>query len=149
VNLDHLGHLVGKSHTSEWLLIEQGRIDAFADATGDHNPLHVDPAWCAAHSPYGVPIAHGYLTTSLLTPLAKGLLAVDPGFIVVNYGLDRLRLAGPVPVQARIRGAFVVKAIEPKGEGSAVVRTAVEVFVEGGERPVLVAEMLAYVTKAR
>ena len=141
--------LVGKTHTSDWLLIEQSRIDAFAEATEDRNPLHIDPDWCAAHSPYGVPIAHGYLTTSLLTPLAKGLIQVDPGYIVVNYGLERLRLVGPVPVGSRIRGEFVVKAVEPRGDGAAVVRTTSEVFVEGGERPVLVAEMLAYVTKAR
>jgi acyl dehydratase len=146
VNLDHL---VGKKHTSGWLLVEQSRIDAFAETTEDRNPLHVDPAWCAAHSPYGVPIAHGFLTTSLLTPLAKGMLEVPAGAIVVNYGLDRLRMIGPVPVNARIRGTFEVKAVEPKGDDAAVVRSAAEVFVEGGERPVLVAEMLAYVTRAR
>ena len=144
-----LEDLVGTTHTSDWLLVEQRRIDAFAETTEDRNPLHIDPAWCAAHSPYRVPIAHGFLTTSLLTPLAKGLLKVEDGSIVVNYGLDRLRMIGPVPVNSRIRGVFAVKAVEPKGEGSAVVRTAAEVFVEGGERPVLVAEMLAYVTKAR
>ena len=145
----NIDHLVGKTHTSDWFAIEQSRIDAFAEGTEDRNPLHIDPAWCAAHSPYGVPIAHGYLTTSLLVPLAKGLLQLEPGFIAVNYGLDRLRLVGPVPVGSRIRGVFAVKAVEPRGGDAAVVRTAAEVFVEGGERPVLVAEMLAYVTKAR
>jgi acyl dehydratase len=146
VNLDHF---VGKTQTSDWLLIEQSRIDAFAETTEDRNPLHIDPAWCAQHSPYGVPIAHGYLTTSLLTPLAKGLLQPEAGFIVVNYGLDRLRLVGPVPVNSRIRGVFTVKSVDPRGDDAAVVRSAAEVYVEGGERPVLVAEMLAYVTKAR
>lgn len=146
VNLDHL---VGNAHTSHWFLVEQSRIDAFAEATEDRNPLHVDPAWCAAHSPYGVPIAHGFLTTSLLTPLAKGMLQVPDGAIVVNYGLDRLRMVGPVPVNSRIRGVFEVRSVEPRGEDAAVVRSAAEVFVEGVERPVLVADMLAYVTKAR
>ena len=140
--------LVGKTHTSDWLLIEQNRIDAFAETTEDRNRLHIDPAWCKEHSPYGVPIAHGYLTTSLLTPLAKGLIQVDPGYIVINYGLERLRLVGPVPVNSRIRGEFVVKSVEPRANGAAVVRSNGEVFVEGVERPVLVAEMLVYVTKA-
>jgi acyl dehydratase len=140
---------VGRTHTSDWLTIEQSRIDAFAETTEDRNPLHIDPVWCAAHSPYGVPIAHGYLTTSLLTPLAKGLLQLDDRFIAVNYGLDRMRLVGPVPVNSRIRGVFTVKAVEPRADDAAVVRTSAEVFVEGGDRPVLIAEMLAYVTKAR
>jgi acyl dehydratase len=95
-----------------------------------------------------VPIAHGYLTTSLLTPLAKGLLQLDDGVIGVNYGLDRLRLVGPVRVNSRIRGTFTVKAVDVRGDDAAVVRTSAEVYVEGGERPVLVAEMLVYVTKA-
>ncbi|HEY4441592.1 MAG TPA: MaoC/PaaZ C-terminal domain-containing protein [Candidatus Elarobacter sp.] len=145
----NLDRLVGKTHTSDWLLIEQSRIDAFAETTEDRNPLHVDPAWCKTHSPYGVPIAHGYLTTSLLTPLAKGLIDPEPGTVVINYGLERLRLAGPVPVDSRIRGEFTVKGVEPRGDDAAVVRSAAEVFVEGNQRPVLVAEMLAYVTFAR
>lgn len=145
----NLDHLVGTTHTSEWLLVEQSRIDAFAETTEDRNPLHIDPAWCAAHSPYGVPIAHGFLTTSLLVPLSRGLLAIDPGLVAINYGLDRLRLIGPVPVGSRIRGTFTVKAVEAKGDDAVVVRSAAEVFVEGGERPVLVAEMLVYVTRTR
>jgi acyl dehydratase len=141
--------MVGRTHTSDWFLIEQSRIDAFAETTEDRNPLHVDPEWCKVHSPYGVPIAHGFLTTSLLVPLAKGLIQVDQGYVVVNYGLDRLRLVGPVPVGSRIRGTFTIKAVEPRGDDQAVIRTTAEVRVEGGERPVLVAEMLAFVTKAR
>ena len=139
---------VGRTHTSAWFPIEQSRIDAFAETTEDRNPLHIDPAWCAKHSPYGVPIAHGYLTTSLLVPLSHGLLRLEDGFIAVNYGVDRLRLIGPVPVGSRIRGVFTVKSAEPRGADAAVLRTAAEVFVQGGDRPVLIAETLAYVTKA-
>lgn len=138
---------IGRRHTSAWFPIDQARVDAFAESTEDRNPLHIDPAWCAQHSPYKVPIAHGYLTTSLLVPLAKGLLDIPDGYVAVNYGLDRLRLVGPVPVGSRIRGVFAVKSIEPKGDGQAVVRTEAQVFVEGSDRPALVAEMLAFVTK--
>ena len=135
------------SFAAEWLTIDQARIDAFADITGDHNPLHVDPVWAAQHSPYKTTIAHGFLTLSLLSHLADGLFERRPGFVSVNYGLDRVRLIAPVPGGSRVRGSFTITGVEPRGKGT-IVRVNAEIELEGASRHVLAADWLLFVTQA-
>jgi acyl dehydratase len=123
---------------SSWLDVPQSRIDAFADATEDHQSFHVDPE-AAARGPYGTTVAHGYLTLSLMAAVAFELLPVDA--TVVNYGLDRVRFPAPVPAGSRVRASLRVERVEPVSGGVQVAMTATAER-EGGDRPVCVAEML-------
>jgi|SRR5262245_5629344 len=142
-----LKELVGKElGVSPWLTIDQARVDAFADLTGDHQYIHVDPER-ARQTPYGGTIAHGYLTLSLLTMLSherEGVKIELGGRMALNYGLNRVRFPGPVPVGKRIRLRTKLLAVD---EGPNYVQTISEqtVEVEGVERPGLVAESIARV----
>ncbi|MFC6152858.1 MaoC family dehydratase [Nocardioides yefusunii] len=121
----------------EWTEITQQRIDTFADATDDHQWIHVDPVR-AAVGPYGTTIAHGHLTSSLLPSLLRTVYRFEGYRMSVNYGSDTIRFPAPVPVGARIRARAVVAAVETGPKGTQVlVRSTVE--VEGSERPALVA----------
>lgn len=132
--------------SSPWLTVDQDMISSFGATTRDPDPVHTDPEWAAAGSPYGKTIAFGFLTISLLTRLLYGALGVEPerdapaDGHVMNYGFDRLRLVSPVPVDARIRGVFKTKSseVDAKGLQRVVIETTVE--IEGDERPALVAE---------
>ncbi len=132
----HLGY-------SDWLEIDQQRIDLFAEATGDHQWIHVDPERAAKESPYGGTIAHGYLTLSLY-PQLRGLVdegtPIFPGVKnVINYGLNKLRFPAPVPAGSRIRArCTLISAEEVKGSIELIESYAVE--VEGQERPACIAE---------
>ena len=123
----HLGY-------SEWLEIRQDRIDLFAEATGDHQWIHVDPER-AKDGPFGACIAHGYLTQSLVNYFLPQIVEVRGISMGVNYGADRLRFPAPVPVGSRIRGGGELVGAEPTKDGAiqAVVRVIVE--IEGSERP--------------
>ena len=123
----HLGY-------SDWLEITQDRIDKFADATGDHQWIHVDPER-AKKGPFGACIAHGYLTQSLVNMFLPQIVVVKGISMGVNYGADRLRFPAPVPVGSRIRGGGeLLKVEEVKGGGvQTTVRVTVE--IEGGDRP--------------
>jgi acyl dehydratase len=125
---------------SGWVEVTQEMIDRFAEATGDHQWIHVDPER-AAEGPFGRTIAHGYLTLSLLPVLLGDLLQVTDATMGVNYGLDRLRLTSPVKVGARVRSRAMLRATEPKA-GGLLVRLDVTVEIEGEDRPALVAEVL-------
>lgn len=130
----HLGY-------SGWLPVSQQQIDLFAEATGDHQWIHVDPQKAAA-GPYGRTIAHGYLTLSLVPLLVKQIYQVTGLSMQVNYGVDKLRFPAPVPVNSRIRaGAELVKLERSDGGGRATVRVTVE--VEGSDRPACVVETIA------
>ncbi|WP_026924189.1 MaoC family dehydratase [Glycomyces arizonensis] len=135
-----LAGAVGSRATGEWFAVEQARIDAFADATGDHQWIHVDPERAAA-GPFGGPIAHGYLTLSLLPRLLGGLIEIGGLAMSVNYGLDRLRFLRPVPAGARVRAAVELASVEATGRG---VRAGYDVTVEieGAEKPALVARTI-------
>lgn len=127
---------------SDWLAVDQDRIDAFADATGDHQWIHVDPER-AARGPFGTTIAHGFLTLSLTVHLLSGLrLDVGDPKMSINYGLDRVRFTGPVPSGSRIRARAQLTSIEEAGGGLHVKRT-VTVEREGEDRPAMVAETLS------
>jgi acyl dehydratase len=123
---------------SSWLEVPQSRIDAFADATGDHQSFHVDPD-AAARGPYGTTVAHGYLTLSLMAAVAFELLPVDA--TVINYGVDRVRFPAPVPAGSRVRASIRIERVEPVDGGVQVAMTATAER-EGGDRPVCVAAML-------
>jgi len=131
---DDLLNAVGKHlGTSDWLEITQERIDQFADATGDHQWIHVDPER-AKNGPFGATIAHGYLTQSLVNFFLPQIVEVRGISMGVNYGADRVRFPAPVPVGSRIRGSAELLAAEPvKGGVQSTVRVTVE--IEGSERP--------------
>ncbi|MFO0509523.1 MAG: MaoC family dehydratase [Gammaproteobacteria bacterium] len=133
-------------HLSDWLTVTQDRVHAFADATGDHQWIHLDVERARRESPFGGPIAHGYLTLSLQIVL-RGLTgpeqAVVPGVRqVVNYGLDRLRFPAPVPVGARIRGRFTLLEAAQVAPGVLQVKERYTVEIDGGEKPACIADSL-------
>lgn len=136
-----LAQAIGSQATGEWFLIDQARIQAFADATEDWQWIHLD-ATRAASGPFGATIAHGYLTLSLLPRLTDGLLQVAGAEMVVNYGLDKVRFLQPVTAGSRVRAVTEITSAEAGPQGWRVgMRTTVE--IEGSERPALVAETLA------
>jgi len=136
---DHVGQEVG---VTDWLTIEQDRIDQFADATDDHQYIHVD-AERAAQTPFGGTIAHGFLTLSLLSALSsRGGLKLENTIMGINYGLDRVRFVNPVRSGQRIRARFALSSAEEKTPGRYLTRYSVTVEIEGEEKPALVADWL-------
>lgn len=126
--------------TSDWLEIDQQRINLFAEATGDHQWIHTDPAR-AASGPYGTTIAHGYLSLSLLPALASEIYTVDGVSATVNYGLNKVRFPMPVPVGSRVRNSVhLLELIEVPSGTQATVRHTLE--LQGSGRPAVVAEQL-------
>jgi acyl dehydratase len=134
---EHAGERLG--HTT-WRTVTQAQVDAFADLTEDHNPIHVD-ADHAAETPFGGTIVHGYFTVSLLAPLLEELLKVEGAAVSVNYGIDKLRFPAPVPVGARFRASAELKEVT-EIKGGVQIRVAATVEVEGSSKPALVADCL-------
>jgi acyl dehydratase len=127
--------------TSEWLEMTQDRINTFADATGDHQWIHVDPERAKA-GPFGACIAHGYLTLSLVNLFLPQIIDVQGIRMGVNYGADKLRFPAPVPVGSRIRGSGeLLKVEDVKGGIQSTVRVTVE--IEGSDRPACVVETIS------
>ena len=125
---------------SSWIEIPQEKIDAFADATGDHQWIHVDPER-AAEGPFGTTIGHGYLTLSLLPTASEEVVPRQGGRMGINYGLNKVRFPSPVPVDSRVRATFkVLELDEQDWGGQATLRATVE--REGGDKPVCVAEII-------
>lgn len=136
-----LSNLVGTESVGEdWLTIDQGRIDAFAGATGDFQWIHVEPER-AASGPFGATIAHGYLTLSLIPTLTEGLLEVGGVEMAVNYGLDNVRFLQPVRVGSRVRARSEVMSVDENGRDYRV-GLQVTIEIEGSDRPALVADTL-------
>lgn len=137
-SLSELSSAVGEElGTSDWVTIEQERIDQFAEATGDHQWIHVDPERAAA-GPFGTTIAHGYLTLSLLPMLTWQIYDVRGISGALNYGLDKVRFPSPVPVGSRVRASAVLTSFDEfAGGGQAVVTCTIE--LDGGAKPVCVA----------
>lgn len=136
--LDAVGKDLGHS---EWLEIDQQRINQFADATGDHQWIHVDPEK-AADGPYGATIAHGYLTLSLANLFLPQIMTVENTSMGVNYGCEKVRFPAAVPVGSRIRGqGEVISAEEVKGGVQVVVRMTIE--IDGSERPACVIDTIS------
>ena len=131
----------------EWLQITQERIDAFADVSDDHQFIHVDPEACKELSPWGVPIAHGFLTLSLLTKLSE-TIPQDPerlqGILMgINYGFEKVRFVSPVKVGSRIRASSVLAAVDAKDVNTLQVTRTMTVEIEGESKPALVADWVA------
>ena len=127
---------------TDWVEVTQEQVNLFADATGDHQWIHVDVARATAESPYGGPIAHGFLTLSLSNRFLPELLQVPAASTGVNYGTGKVRFPAPVPVGSRIRGGAEVTAVEEIAGGLQTTIT-ITIEVEGGEKPACVVESLS------
>ena len=125
--------------TSDWVEVTQDRVSLFADATDDHQWIHVDVERATAESPFGGPIGHGYLTLSLLIPMWAEVLVVSDATMGVNYGLNKVRFPAPVPVGAKVRLTATLKDVEEVAGGLQLTLAAV-IEREGGDKPVCIAE---------
>lgn len=135
---DAVGEQLGRS---DWLEIDQKRVDLFAEATGDHQWIHVDPERAAA-GPFGTTIAHGYLTLSLLPALVPQIMRVDNVKMGINYGTNKVRFPATVPVDSRLRATAALKSVDEAG-GGVQVTAVVTIEREGGDKPVCVAESVS------
>ncbi|MEU7398643.1 MaoC family dehydratase [Streptomyces albogriseolus] len=141
-SVDDLKAAVGEQlGYTDWLEVDQKRIGLFAEATGDHQWIHVDPEKAAA-GPFGTTIAHGYLTLSLLPLFGPQLMSVEGVKMGVNYGTNKVRFPAPVPVGSRLRATARISAVD-EVPGGVQVATAFTVEREGGDKPVCVAESVA------
>lgn len=126
---------------SDWLVIDQERVDRFADATDDHQWIHVDPIR-AASGPFGTTIAHGYLTLSLVPHLLSGLLTITDQVRGTNYGIDRARFPSPVRVGSEVRLSGRILEVHERADGGLQYKVGVELGVRGNIRPALAAEVI-------
>jgi len=146
ISLDDYRALIGTEvGVSDWVLVDQAKIDAFAEVTGDHQFIHVDPV-AAAKTPFGTTIAHGYLTLSLCSVFAYGAMPGIAGAKMgVNYGLNKVRFMAPVKSGKRVRGRFTLTAVDTRPDGGYQSTVAVTVEIEGETKPALIAEWLTLV----
>src|SRR5258708_7956053 len=135
---EYVGQHVGYSN---WIEVDQARIDTFADATGDHQWIHVDPERAATESPYGTTIAHGFLTLSLIPSMHPDIYRLGGVRMGVNYGADKVRFPTPVKVGSRVRLGALLAGVDLLDESSAQVRWTFTVEVEGAEKPACIAQM--------
>ncbi|WP_066735594.1 MaoC family dehydratase [Cupriavidus sp. D384] len=150
-SMNTLGEFVGRElGVSGWLIVDQARVDAFADCTGDRQWIHVDVDRAQRESPFGGTIAHGYLSLSLLAALSMevGVVPHDAS-AGLNYGLDKVRFLAPVKAGARVRNRVTLAAVEDKGDGRVIARMINTLEIEGETRPALLAESLAMLMAAR
>jgi acyl dehydratase len=141
LTLEELEQSAGRDlGTTEWVTLDQQRINLFADATGDHQWIHVDREM-AAQGPFGGTIAHGYLSLSLLPGLLSELLTIEDAMMGVNYGIDRIRFTAPVPVDSQVRLKARLLSSERRGEG-VLYKLGVEVEIKDAPKPALVGEVL-------
>ena len=146
-SLSDLPRYVGQElGVSSWVTVDQSRIDQFAECSGDRQWIHVDVERAKRESPYRAPIAHGYLTLSLVAPLQMeiGAVPTDAG-AAFNYGLDKVRFLAPVKAGARVRLRVALIDVEKKG-GGVVLKTSNTLEIEGSDKPALIAESLALIT---
>lgn len=151
LTLANLGANVGEEiGVSNWVVVDQARIDAFATCTGDHQWIHVDIERAKRESPFRGPIAHGYLLLSMVAPLSMetGLIPKDAA-AGLNYGLDKVRFLAPAPAGARVRLRVALIGVEPREDGSVVMKTRNTLEIEGSEKPGLIAEALALIIPQR
>jgi acyl dehydratase len=127
---------------SDWIRVDQARIDAFAEVTEDRQFIHIDPE-AAKATPFGGTIAHGFLTLSLASAMSYDAVKPLEGVVMgVNYGFDKLRFLAPVPAGSRVRGRFKLLSAEDKGSGRWLLKHELTVEIEGGDKPALIAEWL-------
>ena len=150
LTLSSLRERVGQElGVSDWVTIDQARINTFASCTGDHQWIHVDIERAKRESPYRGPVAHGYLTLALVAPLSMqvGVIPKDAA-AGLNYGIDKVRFLAPVSAGARVRLRVVLAGLEPKEGGQLVMKTQNTLEIEGLEKPALIAETLALLIPA-
>ena len=142
-SLEEIESRVGQEvGVSSWLIIDQARIDAFAEATEDRQFIHVDPQ-AAAETPFGGTIAHGFLSLSLLSGMAAEATLFPQGLkMAINYGLDRVRFLAPVRSGSRVRGRFTLDSVEEKAPGQWLMRHNITVEIDGEQKPALTAQWL-------
>lgn len=145
-SLDNIRSCVGREvGLSQWITVDQDRIDQFADATEDHQFIHVNPE-LARQTPFGATVAHGFLTLSLLSRMGAEAMLIPEGVkMAVNYGLNRVRFLAPVPSGKRVRGRFVLDSVDEKAPGQILMRHTVTVEIEGEDKPALTAEWLGLI----
>ena len=150
ITLANLAQFVGKElGVSGWLTVDQSRINQFAECSGDRQWIHVDVERAKRESPYRSPIAHGYLTLSLVAPLQIEIGAIPEGVAAAfNYGLDKVRFLAPVKAGARVRLRVVLMEVEEKG-GGLVMKTNNTLEIEGSDKPALIAESLALIIRPK
>jgi acyl dehydratase len=138
--------LIGKDNgTTDWILIDQAKINGFAEVTGDHQWIHVDIEK-AKKGPFGTPIAHGFLTLALLPVFSySGKYTIAGAKMSINYGLNKVRFINPVPVGSRVRSKMVITAIEEKKPNQILVTNTHTIEIEGQEKPACVAEALGMI----
>ena len=144
VNIEDIADFLGKEvGLTDWIEINQTQINKFADATGDHQYIHVDEGR-AAETPFGATIAHGFLTLSLLSKLSSmnGGIKLKNSVMGINYGLDKVRFVSPVKVNSRVRARFELVSAEEKKPKHYLLKHNVTVEIEGVEKPALIAEWL-------
>jgi acyl dehydratase len=143
ISLDTAKGMIGQeSGVSDWITIEQDRINQFADVTEDHQFIHVNPDM-AKMTPFGGTIAHGFLTLSLLAKMGEQASVVLDGVKMgVNYGFDKVRFLAPVPTGSKVRGRFVVAAVDEKRPGQVLITYDVTVEIEGHDKPALIAQWM-------
>ncbi|KAA8695421.1 MaoC family dehydratase [Pseudomonas syringae pv. tagetis] len=143
VPVTELKHYIGKdAGCSDWLTIDQERINLFAEATGDFQFIHVDPVK-AAQTPFGATIAHGFLSLSLIPKLMEGIMVLPEGLkMAVNYGMDSVRFVQPVPVNSRVRLKVQLTEVTEKKPGQWLLKANATLEIEGQEKPAFVAEPL-------
>ncbi|MFO1319430.1 MAG: MaoC family dehydratase [Burkholderiales bacterium] len=142
-SIDELESRVGQEvAVSDWTEISQARIDQFAEATGDFQWIHVDVERARRESPFGAPVAHGYLTLSLLAKMAQDSFDFPFSRMGVNYGLNRVRFTAPVPVGSRLRGRFTLQRLE-RIDGGVQMIWQVTMEREGSDKPVMIAESVS------
>ena len=142
---ENLPSLAGQEiGVSDWVTIDQDRINKFADATGDHQWIHIDVARAAKEMPGGKTIAHGYLTLSLIPWLAGGFLKIEGVTRGINYGSNKVRFTNMVPVDSRVRARSKLLAVESRGGGMQLT-SEVTIEIEGQERPACIAETIGIV----
>jgi acyl dehydratase len=143
MTLDELRELLGREiAVTEWLEITQERIDRFADATEDHQWIHIDPERAQRESPYGATIAHGFLTLSLIPKFLKDSIQIDGVRMAINYGLNRVRFPAAVRAGSHIRARIVVQSMRDVGDSTEVIYS-ITIESQRAEKPYCVAEMLA------
>lgn len=142
-DLTRLGERAGEEvGTSDWISVTQDRINAFADATGDHQWIHVDRERATTESPYGTTIAHGFLTLSLISALMRNAISIGGLRMTINYGANRVRFVSAVPAGSRIRARIVLQSLTPVDGGAQQATWTITVEREGATKPCLVAEWL-------
>ncbi len=140
--IDGVQGLVGQHlGFSDWVQITQEQVNLFAEATGDHQWIHVDPERAKRESPFGGPIAHGYLTLSLIPSLMPQIVEITGFRMGVNYGTEKVRFPSPVPVGSRVRAGAALESVTPF-EGGVTMNLAVTVEVEGAAKPAMVATVV-------